>query len=323
MKVHIWGASGYAAAEAIRYLEHHPVQLGALESRSHSGERVADHFPLLRKTDRRFDPEGSVTEQARAGDIVLCAGAHGEAKRLVQTLVTGGVRAVDLSADFRLDSSAAYGLTEWNRAAIADATVVANPGCYPTASLLAMLPLARFGPPLQWIVDAKSGITGAGRSPAVGSLYAEVADDIRAYGVEGHRHQPEMERVLLERGITAPLLFTPHVVPLSRGMLVDLYAVYATAPSPERIQEAFLYAYGRSPFIRILGDGQTPSVAAVARTNDAELRVDVNGNTVRVLCAIDNLGKGAGGQAIQNLNVMLGYDETTGLTRGEYSHAEH
>lgn len=313
MRVHIWGASGYAAAEAIRYLEHHPVELGVLESRSHAGEWIGDHFPLLRNCDRHFDDAGTVGARAASGDVVICAGAHGEAKSIVPALLGRGVRVIDLSADFRSEANAAYGLTEWNCATIANASLVANPGCYPTAALLAMLPLAEFGAPLQWIVDAKSGITGAGRSPAVGSLYAEVAEDIRVYGLGGHRHQPEMERALAERDLAAPLLFTPHVVPLSRGMLADVYAIYAKAPSRAQLGEAFARAYGESPFIRVLRDDKAPSVAAVSRTNDVELCITVQGNTVRIVCAIDNLGKGAAGQAIQNLNVMLGYAEETGL----------
>jgi N-acetyl-gamma-glutamyl-phosphate reductase len=298
------------------------VELGALESRSHAGERIGDHFPLLRSLERRFDGEGSVDAQAHAGDVVILAGAHGEAKQRAPSLLARGVRVIDLSADFRLDSSAAYGLTEWNRGAITDANLVANPGCYPTAALLAMLPLGKFGPPLQWIVDAKSGVTGAGRAPSVGSLYAEVAEDVRAYGLDGHRHQPEMERALAEHEIAAPLLFTPHVVPLSRGMLADVYAAYAKAPSQAQVAVAFAEAYRDSPFLRILDDGMAPHIAAVARTNGAELRIDVRGAAVRVLCAIDNLGKGAAGQAVQNLNVMLGYAEETGLMSAGHSHAE-
>jgi N-acetyl-gamma-glutamyl-phosphate reductase len=313
MTVHVWGAGGYAAAEVIRIFERHPVELGVLESRSHAGERVGDHFPLLRTSTLRFDVEGSVIERARPGDVVISAGGHGDAKELVAALLGAKIRVIDLSSDFRLDDRAVYGLTEWNRAAIATATLVANPGCYATAALLAMLPLARFGPPLQWIVDAKSGITGAGRNPTVGALYAEVADDIRAYGLNGHRHQPEMERALYAHGMTAPLLFTPHVVPLARGMLADVYAVFAKPQSETAVRSAFEQAYAGSPFIRILEVAQAPSVSAVARTNDAEIRLDVRENAVRVLCAIDNLGKGAAGQAVQNLNVMLGYPEETGL----------
>lgn len=314
MRVHVWGASGYASAEAIRLLASHPgVELGALESRSAAGERVGDHFALLRDLARVFDGPGSVLARVRAGDVVMMGGAHGEARDQARAFLEAGARVIDLSADFRLDPSAAYGLTEWNRDRIAQAALVANPGCYPTATLLALLPLAGAAPPLQIVVDAKSGITGAGRNPSVGSLFAEVSGEIRPYGLERHRHQTEMEQGMRERGIVAPLLFTPHVVPLSRGMLADVYIVYAEAPSERDVRGAFEDAYHASPFVRVLASDQTPSVLAVTGTNCAELRVDVRGEVVRVLCAIDNLGKGAAGQAVQNLNVMLGLPEDAGL----------
>jgi N-acetyl-gamma-glutamyl-phosphate reductase len=313
-RVHVWSASGYAAAEAIRLLDAHPFfEFGMLESRTRAGAFLADHFPLLRTTDYAFTPEGSVLEALRPGDFVIAAGAHGEALAHVPAFIDAGARVVDLSADYRFDDGAAYGLTEWNRDAIARASLVANPGCYPTATLLGLLPLLELATPLQLIVDAKSGITGAGRKPATGSLYAEVAGDIRAYGVGGHRHQPEIERFLRMRGNVAPLVFTPHVVPLARGMLADSYAVFDRPLDGQALREAYALAYGGSPFVRIVEGERVPSVAAVTGTNDAEVRVDVLGTTVRVICAIDNLGKGAAGQAVQNLNLMLGYPEETGL----------
>jgi N-acetyl-gamma-glutamyl-phosphate reductase len=313
-RVHIWGASGYAAAEAVRLLDAHPFfEIGMLESRSHAGAFLADHFPLLRATEYAFTPEGSLLEALRPGDVVIAAGAHGEAHAHVPTFLDAGARVVDLSADYRFDDSAAYGLSEWNRDAISRASLVANPGCYPTAALLALLPLLDVATPLQLIVDAKSGITGAGRKPANGSLYAEVAGDIRAYGVGGHRHQPEIERILRIHGNATPLLFTPHVVPLARGMLSDAYAIFERAVDAEALREKYAAAYGDSPFVRMVEGERVPSVTAVTGTNDAEVRVDVRGNTVRAICAIDNLGKGAAGQAVQNLNIMLGYPEETGL----------
>jgi len=312
-QVHVWGASGYAAAEAIRLIERHPLlEVGVLESRSHAGSAVADHFPDLRTLPYRFAESGSVAHAVRDGDLVIAAGAHGEAKAQVPEFLTKGARVVDLSADYRLDETAAYGLTEWNRDAIADAPLVANPGCYPTATLLALLPLLHVQRARQLIVDAKSGITGAGRNPSVGSLYAEVAREIRAYGLEGHRHQPEIEYVLACNDTLAPLVFTPHVVPLGRGMLVDAYAIFDAVIDEDAVRAAFARAYGKSPFIRMLS-GQTPSVAAVVGTNDAEIRIDVIGTNVRVICAIDNLGKGAAGQAVANINVMLGLPEETGF----------
>jgi len=314
-RVHVWGASGYGAAEAIRLVDLHPyLEVGVLESRSHAGQALADHFPLLRRTPYVFSDAGSVLQSLREGEIVIAAAAHGEAKAHVPAFLAKGARVVDLSADYRFDDSAAYGLSEWNDAAIANARLVANPGCYPTATLLALLPLLRMATPLQLIVDAKSGITGAGRKPATGSLYAEVAGDIRAYGLAGHRHQPEIERVLRAHGNGTPLIFTPHVVPLARGMLSDAYAIFDRELDEQAVRTAYEAAYASSPFVRIVSGELAPSVASTTGTNDAEIRIDVLGNTVRALCAIDNLGKGAAGQAVQNLNIMLGYPEETGLS---------
>ncbi len=314
MRVHVWGAAGYAAAEAIRLLHEHPeVKIGALESRSHAGAALADHFPLLRRTPYRFAGEGAVLETLAPGDVVIAAGAHGESKQHVPSFLAAGARAIDLSADYRFDDDAAYGLSEWHRDEIAAASLVANPGCYPTATLLALLPLLRIAAPRQLIVDAKSGITGAGRKPAVGSLYAEVAGDVRAYGLELHRHQPEIERIVEMHARAVPLVFTPHVVPLARGMLVDSYAIFDSAVDAAKVAAAYQRAYVTSPFVQLVNGDAAPSVAAVAGTNDAELRIDVRGPVVRAICAIDNLGKGAAGQAIQNLNIMLGYPEELGV----------
>ncbi len=314
MRVHVWGAAGYAAAEAIRLLHAHPsVEIGALESRSHAGAALADHAPLLRRTAYRFAGEGAVLSALQRGDIVIAAGAHGESQAHVPLFLAAGARVIDLSADYRFDDAAAYGLAEWHRDAIAYASLVANPGCYPTATLLSLLPLLRAFTPRQLIVDAKSGITGAGRKPAVGSLYAEVAGDIRAYGLEIHRHQAEIERIIAMHTSPVPLVFTPHVVPLSRGMLVDAYALFDAPLDDAAVQHAYERAYAQAPFVHMLRGESAPSVTAVAGTNDAEIRVDVRGNAVRIICAIDNLGKGAAGQALQNLNIMLGYPEETGL----------
>lgn len=312
--VHLWGASGYAAAEAIRLIDAHPLlELGVLESRSHAHAAVADHFPLLRKTRHRFSPSGAVLDAVSPGDVVIAAGAHGEAAPFVERALDAGARVVDLSADFRFSEEAVYGLTEWRRDAIARAALVANPGCYPTATLLGLLPLAQMArAPVQYIVDAKSGITGAGRNPSVGALFAEVSGDVRAYGLDGHRHEPEIVRYLNATGIGAPLVFTPHVVPIARGMLVDAYAIFDHDVEADEIVRAYATAYAQSPFVRVIDEG-APSVAAVVGTNDAEIRIDVRGTIVRVICALDNLGKGAAGQALQNINVMLGYPQEAGF----------
>jgi N-acetyl-gamma-glutamyl-phosphate reductase len=313
-RAHVWGASGYAAAEVVRLLDSHPeFEVGVLESRSHAGELLADHFPLLRSTQYRFDEFGDVLARAMPGDVVFTAGNDDEARFVVPQLLARGVRVVDLSACYRFDETAVYGLTEWNRDAISDARLVANPGCYPTGALLALLPLATIGTPRHIVIDAKSGVTGAGRTPRLSSLFAEVGGEIRAYGLSGHRHQPEIERQLRRAGLTVAVTFTPHVVPLARGMLVDAYAIFDAPVDAGNVEAAYARSYGSAPFVRILTNGRAPSVAAVVGTNDAELRVDVDGPVVRTICAIDNLGKGAAGQAIANCNLMWGYPEEAGL----------
>jgi N-acetyl-gamma-glutamyl-phosphate reductase len=313
-RVHVWGASGYAAAEAIRLLQAHPfVEIGVLESRTHAGESLADHFPLLRATEFRFGEAGSVLESARPGDVVVTAGGEGQARALVPALLANRVRVIDLASDYRFDDAAVYGLTEWHRTAIAGAALVANPGCYPTATLLPLLPLLKVAHPVHVAVDAKSGITGAGRTPSVGALFAEVSGNIRAYGLNGHRHQPEIEWYLRWYGGQTALTFTPHVVPLARGMMVSVYAFFDRGLDPHAIAAAYADVYAGSSFVRVLAGDRAPSVAAVVGTNDAELRIDADGRMVRAICAIDNLGKGAAGQAVQNLNVMLGYPEESGF----------
>jgi len=316
-RIHVVGAAGYAATELIRLAMRHPaLELGALESDSHQGEAIATHAPQLRALDRCYDAPQTTLERVAAGDIVVMAGSAASSRESASGFLERGARVVDLSDAFRLAEraeGAVYGFTERYRDAIRDARLVANPGCYPTATLLALWPLAGLGLEVQQVVvDAKSGITGAGRTPALGSMFAEVDGDVRAYGLERHRHASEMAQELAAAGIAAPLLFTPHVVPLRRGMLVDAYAFCAREPSAALLDAAYARAYAASPFVRVHAE-RSPSLVAVAGTNDAEIHVCARGRVVRVLCAIDNLGKGAAGQALQNINVMLGFGEETGL----------
>ena len=319
-RVHVWGASGYAASETIALLMAHPfAELGALESASGVGETIGSQFPRLRKLDREFDPPGAVLEALQADDVVIMGGPHGAAKQVAPGFLDAGARIIDLSDDFRLSPTpAVYGFPERYRAQIADARLIANPGCYPTATLLATLPVVlslskNDNRITQVIVDAKSGITGAGRRPAVSSLYAEVANEIRAYGLSGHRHEPEILQEFRAAGIDAPLVFTPHVVPIVRGLLADSYCVMSKPVDRAAVDAAFAKTYDGNRFVRVLGEDEEPSVAAVAGTNDAEIAVSVRGNVVRSICAIDNLGRGAAGQAVMNLNIMLGYPEESGL----------
>jgi N-acetyl-gamma-glutamyl-phosphate reductase len=317
-RVHVVGAAGYAASEFVRLALRHPeLSLGALESASHAGMPVAAHVPALRRHDRTFDPPGTLDGMLAAGDAVIFAGGADLARTAAPALAARGARVIDLSDAFRLHAhagAAVYGLPERYRDALRSATLVANPGCYPTATLLALLPLAPFAADIvQLIVDAKSGVTGAGRTPATANLYAEVAGDVRAYGLTGHRHEPEIVQELAAVGIEAPLVFTPHVVPIARGMLADCYAIFKRPPDAGEIRAAFARAYDGNPFVHVLPADRAPSVAGVNGTNDAELHISCAGNVVRIISAIDNLGKGAAGQAMQNLNLMLGYPEESSL----------
>lgn len=313
-RVHIYGASGYAAAEAIALFAAHPeVELGALESASHAGEALGVHFPRFRTLARSFDAPGSVRDRVQSGDFVLLAGSHGAARKIAPELLDRGARIVDLSGDFRLaPSPAVYGFAERYRSDIAGAQFVANPGCYPSATLLATLPLRCFDP-VQIVVDAKSGITGAGRTPSVSSMFAEVTGEIRAYGLDGHRHEPEIVQEWRAAGIDAPLVFTPQVVPIARGMLVNAYCIMQSAPDTQAVRDAYVTAYAANPFVRVLDAGLVPSIIAVNGTNDAEIHVSVKGNVVRAICAIDNLGRGAAAQALRNFNIMYGYPEALGI----------
>lgn len=310
-RVHVYGASGYAGLEAVRLILAHPeLHLGAVESRSHSGEALGAHAPLLRDCARTFDGPGSVLAALAPSDCVITAGAHGAARAVVPSFLQLGARVVDVSADYRADDDAVYGFAPLFREAIVSARLVANPGCYPTATLLATLPLAPFSPSTI-VVDAKSGITGAGRTPAISSLFCEVYGDVRAYGLEGHRHEAEIERGWQRAGISASLHFTPHVVPIARGMLVDAYAICTGDIAFADAADAFARFYAGDPFVRVID--RAPSLPALSGTNDAEIHVSVKGNVVRVLCGIDNLGKGAAAQAVANINIMYGYPEELGL----------
>jgi len=317
-RVHVVGTAGYGAADFVRLALRHPhVELGALESHSHAGQPVADHAPLLRRLDRTYDAPGTTMAQLKPDDVVVLAGRAEDARSFAPKLLARGVRVIDFSDAFRLHANAegaVYGLPERYRDQIARANFVANPGCYPTCTLLALLPLAEFAHDIvQLVVDAKSGITGAGRTPVTGSLFAEVDEDVHVYGFSGHRHEPEIAQELSAGGVGAPFVFTPQVVPLKRGMLVCAYAVFNRDLDAHAIAAAYERAYAANPFVRVLPASRAPSLVAVAGTNDAEIHLSVHGRTARILCAIDNLGKGAAGQAMQNLNLMLGFPQETAL----------
>ncbi len=280
--VGVLGASGYVGHELLRLLHGHPnATVAFATAESAAGEWVDGHH-LIKADDAPWQD----------AEIILSALPHGVSARYVHEARAGGKRAVDLSADFRLSPDAVYGLTEFTRPRLADAELVANPGCYPTAALIALIPLAQLGlidPSREVIIDAASGVTGAGRNPKRELLFGEVAEDYRAYAIGNtHRHLAELKASLSrEGGFTGDLVFTPHLLPVKRGILETV--MHGTLPSLKDVVYRNRVAIG---------------VAEV---------LDVRRPRLTVIAAIDNLVKGAAGQAIQNMNVMLGLPETAGL----------
>jgi N-acetyl-gamma-glutamyl-phosphate reductase len=316
--VHVVGATGYAAAELIRLLDAHPdVRIATLESSSSPGLRICDLFPQLPSIETRCAPLGTVRENVQPGEVVFLAGNHEVAHQYAHDLLAAGARVIDLSDAFRLldrADGAVYGLPERYRDQIAQSGFVANPGCYVTASLLALVPLTLIADRIATvIIDAKSGVTGSGRNPKVQTLFAEVAEDVMAYGLQGHRHQPEIVQEARAAGITAPIVFSPHVVPLRRGILADVYLVPRAPIVREEVEALYLRYYDGNPFVRVFTDGRVPNLPAVEKTNNAQLAVAQREGVIHILSAIDNLGKGAAGQAVQNMNLMLGLPEERGL----------
>jgi N-acetyl-gamma-glutamyl-phosphate reductase len=315
---HVVGASGYAAAELIRLLYRHPsIALGVLESRSSAGRAVGDVFPWLPHLHVAFEETGTALARVREDDVVFIAGGHELAREQAPLFLAKGARVIDLADTFRLEANAGeavYGFPERYRDQIAQARLIANPGCYVTASLLALVPLAPLaGRIAQIVIDAKSGITGAGRNPTVGSLFAEVDSDVRAYGLTGHRHGAEIVQEARAAGIDAPIIFSPHVVPLKRGILADVYLIPRAPLGRDEVLASYERFYSANPFVTVFRDVRAPHLPALEGTNDAHLAVAERDGVVQVLSALDNLGKGAAGQAVQNMNLVLGLPEEQGL----------
>jgi N-acetyl-gamma-glutamyl-phosphate reductase len=309
--VGVLGGSGYVGQELLRLLAGHPgAAVAFATAESAAGERESG-VELLRIADAPF---------ARA-EVVLSALPHGVSAPYVQAARAMGKRAVDLSADFRLSPEAVYGLTEVTRPQVAAAELVANPGCYPTAALLALLPLARAGlidESREVVIDAASGVTGAGRKLARELLFGEVAEDFRAYAAGNeHRHLPELKATLArEGGFTGDLVFTPHLLPVKRGILETIHVPLTRSLDRATAEGIYESVYADEPCVAVLHQA-LPSLKDVVYRNRVALGVAAVANVRRprltVIAAIDNLVKGAAGQAIQNMNVMLGLAETAGL----------
>ena len=335
IRVGVVGGTGYTGVELLRLLALHPaVQLSVITSRSEAGSKVADLFPNLRGyVDLEFsEPELSVLAGC---ELVFFATPNGIAMGMAGELLERGVKIIDLAADFRLKdprlwqkwygmqhacpdilATAVYGLPEMNREAIARAQLVANPGCYPTAVQLGFLPLLESAciDASTLIADCKSGVSGAGRKASIGTLLAEAAESFKAYSVPGHRHLPEI-RQGLEQCADSPigLTFVPHLTPMIRGIHATLYARPTTVAVD--LQAVFEACYQQEPFVDVLPAGSHPETRTVKGANYCRIAVHraPDTDTIVVLSVIDNLVKGAAGQAIQNMNIMSGFEESTGL----------
>jgi len=338
VKVGIVGGTGYTGVELLRLLANHPdAEVVAITSRAEKGVRVDELYPSLRgHYDIRFShPDPAVLAQC---DVVFFATPHNVAMNMMPELLALDTRVIDLSADFRIQdhqlwsqwygephacpellADAVYGLPEFNRQAIKDAQLVACPGCYPTSVQLGLLPLLenQLVDQQRLIANAASGVSGAGRQAKIDNLNAEVSDSYKAYAIAGHRHLPEIEQGLRAiSGNEVQLTFAPHLVPMIRGMHSTLYAeLVDSAVSLDEIQSLYEDRFAGEPFVDVMPQGSHPQTRSVKGANHCRLAIHrpQGRDTIVVLSIIDNLVKGASGQAVQNMNIMLGLDETAGL----------
>jgi N-acetyl-gamma-glutamyl-phosphate reductase len=337
MRVAVVGGSGYTGVELLRILSRHPqCRVTAVTSRKYKGTGVQEVFPSLRGLGDISFIEPDIKAISSLADFAITAVPHQAAMDIVPDFLKNGLKVVDLSADFRIKSKetyeawyqrhsapdlleeAVYGLSEIYGQDIAEARLVANPGCYPTSTLLPMIPILRerLVRPENIIVDSKSGASGAGRSANLVTIFCEVNEAFKAYKVGNHRHTPEIEQELSgASGLDVKINFTPHLVPMTRGILTTIYGDLMDGVDENKVREAWMDFYKNADFVRVLSRGKLPNVSHVRGSNycDMGFHIDKRTNKIIIVSAIDNLVKGAAGQAVQNLNVMSGMEETLGL----------
>lgn len=341
ISVGIVGGTGYTGVELLRLLLRHPdVQVSVLTSRTEAGKRVDDMFPSLRGYDLQFsDLDMNVLKHC---DVVFFATPHGVAMKHAAELVAANTKVIDLAADFRLQNlqqfekwyglehscpdiltESVYGLTELNREKIKQAKVVGNPGCYPTTVQLGLAPLFKSGQelvkPASIIIDAKSGVSGAGRKASLGMIYSENADNFKAYGVAGHRHHPEiveaLENISGQSGVFDQILFIPHLVPMIRGMFSTIYVDLTEQGQNTDLQSLYEIFYADEQFVDVMPSNSSPETRSVRGANQLRIALYKPQPTKLVILVVqDNLVKGAAGQAVQNMNLMFGCAENAGLT---------
>ena len=338
IKAGIIGATGYAGAEIVRLLMGHPeVEIKWLGSRSYIDQRYADIYRNMFQIVEDICKDDNLDKLAEEVDVIFTATPQGFCASVINEEILAKVKVIDLSADFRIKDvaiyekwygiehkspeyikEAVYGLCEINREDIKKARLVANPGCYTTCSILSLYPLVKEGliDPSTIIIDAKSGTSGAGRGAKVDNLFCEVNENMKAYGVATHRHTPEIEEQLgYAAGYPITINFTPHLVPMNRGILATAYASLKEGVTEEQIRAAYDKYYANEKFVRVLKPGVCPETRWVEGSNyvDVNFKVDLRTHRVIMMGAIDNLVKGAAGQAVQNMNLAFGLDESTGL----------
>ncbi|MFQ5585337.1 MAG: N-acetyl-gamma-glutamyl-phosphate reductase [Thermodesulfobacteriota bacterium] len=337
IKTAIIGASGYTGFELVRILLAHPeAELVAVTSRQYKGKTVADVFPALAGLTRLSFQDTDNLDSVGEAEIIFTALPHGTSQEVVSKVAEMGKRVIDLSADFRLKDidlyrewygehtacdilkTAVYGLPEIHRDAIKGAQVVANPGCYPTGALLGLVPLLRAGLIERGgiVIDAKSGVSGAGRGASLTTSFVEVNEGFKAYSIGVHRHTPEIEQELsLLAGEGIRVTFTPHLLPVNRGILSTIYTSLRGEVTTGALLSAYSNFYKGEPFVRLMGADAFPNISQVRGSNYCDIGVKADGRTGRVvvISAIDNLIKGASGQAVQNMNIMCGLPEESGL----------
>jgi N-acetyl-gamma-glutamyl-phosphate reductase len=339
MRIAVIGATGYTGLETVRLLAQHPeMELTYVTSDSQAGAELTEVYPHLRGIVTQTLSPVDAEAIADVADVAMVALPSGISTKLVPGLLEAGLRVIDLAGDHRLPSDvyqqwygkqppsdhilqeAVYGLPEFYAEQIEQARLIANPGCYPTATLLSLLPLMKWESidPSTIVVDAKSGVTGAGKGLSLGSHFVEVNENFKAYKVGQHQHIPEVEQILTREnrnGEPVVISFTTHLVPMNRGIMVTCYAKLTGAYTTEELVEKYAAFYRDAPFVRVHGVGSMPQTRDVTASNfcDIGLRVDPRTQRVTVIGVIDNLVKGAAGQAVQNLNLFAGLPQTTGL----------
>lgn len=340
IKVGIIGASGYTGNELVRILAQHPeAEIVAITSRTHEGRKFEDVYGNFTGWDGPVFSGSDSADAVADCDVVFMAMPHGVALELVPPLLQKGQKVIDLGADFRfrdpqiyqtwyklqhtqgeLTKDAVYGLPEIYRKEIRQAMLIGNPGCYPTSIILAVYPLLKAGlvDPDRIIIDSKSGVSGAGRKGEVAYNYAELFGNFKAYGLPGHRHTPEIEQELSKvAGKDLHVSFTPHLLPVARGIMSTIHLSLTKSITTQEVEELLTRSYQGEPFVKIIKEPQLPELKWVVGTNCCHIgaRVDPRTNQLIVVSVIDNMGKGASGQAVQNMNLICDLPETMGLQR--------